>query len=257
MRPTSAASADKALSLLLNASRRGLPFPLVLTDFHMPHRDGLDLVRSITESPDLKSTAIVMLTSGESRKDAERRKSLGVVNCLFKPIRIEELRAAIIRALASRSGEVPQRSDAAAAGEPGSEPHSSRAARILLAEDNPVNQRVACRVLEKQGHQVVIANNGREALDALEREQFDLVLMDVQMPEMDGLEATAILRERERETGRHLTVVAMTAHAMTGDRERCLSSGMDDYISKPIHAEQLLNLVRRLAPPGLDSVQAV
>ena len=253
MRPTSAASADKALCLLERASRRGLPFALVLTDFHMPHIDGLDLVRSITDNPELKNTGIVMLTSGESRKDAERRKSLGVMNCLSKPIRIEELRAAIIRALASRSGEVLKRSDASG-GEPGSETHSSRAVRILLAEDNPVNQRVACRVLEKQGHQVVIANNGREALDALEREQFDLVLMDVQMPEMDGLEATAILRERERETGAHLTVVAMTAHAMTGDRERCLSSGMDDYISKPIHAEQLLNLVRRLAPPGLDSV---
>lgn len=257
MRPTAAASPDKALCLLESASRRGLPFALVLTDFHMAHMDGLDLVRSITESPELKNTGIVMLTSGESRKDAERRKSLGVVNCLPKPIRIEELRAAIIRALAMRSGAVPKRSDAAAAHEPGSEPHSTRPARILLAEDNPVNQRVACRVLEKQGHQVVIANNGREALDALEREQFDLVLMDVQMPEMDGLEATAILRERERKTGTHLTVVAMTAHAMTGDRERCLSSGMDDYISKPIHAEQLLNLVRRLAPPGLDSVPAV
>lgn len=123
----------------------------------------------------------------------------------------------------------------------------SRAARVLLAEDNIVNQRVARHVLEKEGHCVVIAANGREALDATGNDAFDLVLMDVQMPEMDGLEATAAIRRREHETGGHLPVIAMTAHAMTGDRERCLSAGMDDYLSKPIHARQLLDLVNRYA----------
>lgn len=123
----------------------------------------------------------------------------------------------------------------------------SRPARVLLAEDNIVNQRVARRVLEKEGHSVVIAANGREALDATGKDAFDLVLMDVQMPEMDGLEATAAIRRREHETGGHLPVIAMTAHAMTGDRERCLSAGMDDYLSKPIHARQLLELVNRHA----------
>ena len=250
MRPTAAASADKALCLLENASRRGSPFALVLTDFHMPQMDGLDLARYIADSPELKNTGIIMLTSGESRSEAARRKSLGVLSCLPKPVRIEELRGAIIRALAGKIPNISKWPKPAAASGHGPGGPRLRAARILLAEDNPVNQRVASRVLEKEGHRVVIANNGREALDALSREEFDLVLMDVQMPEMDGLEATAILRERERETGTHVAVVAMTAHAMTGDRERCLVVGMDDYISKPIHAQQLLEVVQRHAARG-------
>jgi CheY-like chemotaxis protein len=129
-------------------------------------------------------------------------------------------------------------------------PGVSRGARILLAEDNPVNRRVALRILEKGGYEVAVAGNGREVLQAIEREEFELILMDVQMPEMDGLEATGIVRERERQTGAHLPIIAMTAHAMSGDRERCLAAGMDEYISKPIHAEQLIELVRQHAHPA-------
>jgi signal transduction histidine kinase/DNA-binding response OmpR family regulator len=250
MRPTATASAGDALRLLESATRRGYPFALVLTDFHMPYMNGLDLARQIADSPELKNTGMIMLTSAESRGEAARRKNLGVLCCLPKPVRIEELRGAIIRALADKMAKTATNSEAAATGGHGAEGLNVHPARILLAEDNPVNQRVASCVLEKEGYRVVIAGNGREALDALSREAFDLVLMDVQMPEMDGLEATAILRERERETGTHLAVVAMTAHAMTEDRERCLAVGMDDYISKPIRAKQLLEMVHRHAVRG-------
>ena len=120
-----------------------------------------------------------------------------------------------------------------------------RAARILLAEDNIVNQRVAARLLEKRGHSVVIVGTGREALSALRNENFDLVLMDIQMPEMDGFEATRAIREEESGTNRHIPIIAMTAHAMTGDRDLCLAAGMDDYISKPIRPSDLINLLKR------------
>jgi CheY-like chemotaxis protein len=118
----------------------------------------------------------------------------------------------------------------------------------LLAEDNTVNQRVATRMLEKSGHTVLVAENGRKALDLLDREQVDLVLMDVQMPVMDGFEATALIRQRENGTGRRLPIIALTAHAMKGDRERCLAAGMDDYLSKPIHAPDLHRAIASLCP---------
>jgi CheY-like chemotaxis protein len=121
----------------------------------------------------------------------------------------------------------------------------ARAARILVAEDNIVNQRVAAALLTKRGHSVTVVNNGREAIDALARGEFDLVLMDVQMPEMDGFEATAAIRAMERDTGRHVRIVAMTAHAMSGDRDRCLAAGMDDYLSKPIDKRSLYQVVEK------------
>jgi CheY-like chemotaxis protein len=124
--------------------------------------------------------------------------------------------------------------------------------RILLAEDNAVNQKLASRLLEKRGYTVVVTSNGREAVEALERESFDLVMMDVQMPEVDGFEATALIRERENGTGTHLPIVAMTAHAMTGDRERCLAAGMDSYVSKPIQSKELFEAIEKLIVPAED-----
>jgi len=130
--------------------------------------------------------------------------------------------------------------------------HSLREERrnlhILLAEDNLVNQRLAARLIEKRGHTTVVVNNGREALKALERQTFDLMLVDVQMPDMDGFEATTAIREKEKVTGSHLPIIAMTAHAMKGDRERCLAAGMDDYVSKPIHPTELFRAIEELMP---------
>ena len=178
------------------------------------------------------------------------REELGVLSCLPKPIRIEELHTALVGALTQ--ADIPRVLEERAAAPVRVVDGKYLHARVLLAEDNPVNQRVAQRVLEKGGHQVVIAANGKDALEAIAKEAFDLVLMDVQMPEMDGLEATAAVRAREREAGTHIPIIAMTAHAMRGDRERCLSAGMDDYLSKPIHAEQLLELVRKYTKAPAD-----
>ena len=183
---------------------------------------------------------LVMLTSAGQRGDAARCRRLGVEAYLTKPLRQEELREAIQTALRGR-GSGTESSFLVTR-------HSlsgpSRKLRILLAEDNRVNQQLAARLLEKRGHSVVVAGNGREAIMALEKQSFDLVLMDVEMPEMDGLEATAAIREKEKGSGTHLPIVAMTAQAMTGDRERCLAGGMDDYLSKPIHKDDLYEKIR-------------
>jgi two-component system sensor histidine kinase/response regulator len=243
MHATSVASAPEAIAQMRRASERGQPFGLVLTDVHMPDMDGFELVERIHQSPKLTKAVILMLTSGEHRGDLARCKELGVSAYLIKPVRRAELRSAIIRAIADQSGNHP--------GEPmltasrvRNEPRGP-GRHILLAEDNIVNQRVARMMLEKAGHTVVIANTGKEALALHQAQRFDLILTDVQMPEMDGLEATAIIREGEKTSGAHIPIIAMTAHAMTGDRERCLTAGTDDYISKPIQSAKLLELVAR------------
>jgi CheY-like chemotaxis protein len=246
VRPSAASTAQDAMALLLGARRCGSPFALVLLDVHLPDMDGFSLARRIRETPELAATGIVMLMSADRGNEARVREELGILNCLPKPVRIEELRTALIQALATPGiRERVEHPKPPECEKPPADPDGHQPARVLLAEDNPVNQRVAQRVLEKEGHQVVVVTNGRDALAAMANDVFDLVLMDVQMPEMDGLEATEAVRERERKSGIHIPIIAMTAHAMTGDRERCLSAGMDDYLSKPIHAQQLLDLVKR------------
>jgi two-component system, sensor histidine kinase and response regulator len=182
----------------------------------------------------------------------EQCRRLGVRAYLTKPVRQSELLEAI---LATLPGSPPQ-ADLADAGEPIAAP-DRRPLRILLAEDNPVNQKLATHLLQKQGHLIVIASTGREAVAALDKQAFDLVLMDVQMPEMDGLEATAEIRRKEAGTGRHVPIMAMTAHAMKGDRERCLEAGMDGYVSKPIQTQELFGAIAalvRAAPAAPTSV---
>jgi two-component system sensor histidine kinase/response regulator len=204
--------------------------------------DCFELAARIHESSELTKTVILMLTSGDRSDDIARCKQLGISAYLTKPVRRAELRAAIISALAVQS---PRAHAAASDAETSAqEVKAGSSLRILLTEDNIVNQRVALRILEKAGHQVAIAKNGREALRLLSEQPFDLVLMDVQMPEMDGFEATAVIRGLEKRTGRHIPIIAMTAHAMAGDRERCLAAGMDGYISKPVTASAMLEQVK-------------
>ena len=228
---------NKALEELSAARTAAAPYALLLTDLHMPDMDGFSLVGKIRQQKELSALAIMMFSSAGQRGDGARCQELGVAAYLLKPIRQSELRGAILRVLSAGDNKeqlplVTRYNLQGVAAPPVS-------LRILLAEDNLVNQRLAMRLLEKRGHQVTLAGNGQAAVAATEKDKFDLVLMDLQMPEMDGFEATAALRGREKETGIHLPVIALTAHALKGDRERCLEAGMDGYLSKPIRPQEL------------------
>jgi PAS domain S-box-containing protein len=245
MLPTLTASLPEALAALRVAQQSGRPFPLVVTDFQMPDADGFTLTQEIKKDPAFASTVVIMLTSAGQPGDAARCREVGVAAYLPKPIRRSDLRDAILLALGRPADERNR--------PPLVTRHSLRetrhTGRILLVEDNAVNQLVARRLLEKRGHTVVVANNGREALAALEAKGysgFDCVVMDVQMPEMDGFECTAIIRTKEVTTGRHLPIIAMTAHALKGDETRCLAAGMDGYVSKPINPEAFVDAIERL-----------
>jgi CheY-like chemotaxis protein len=212
----------------------------------MPEMDGFELVKRIHDSPELAQPVILMLTSGDRSDDLARCRRLGVSSYLTKPVRRAELRSAIIAAIA-HNPRLPERGPTLSGATVARGPQAlgGSALHILLAEDNAVNQRVALRILEKAAHRVAIAENGNAALKMIEEQSFDVILMDVQMPEMGGFEATALIREKEHRTGRHIPIIAMTAHAMAGDRERCLAAGMDNYLSKPVAASTLLELVAR------------
>ena len=239
-----AESAAAGLNALYEAKAEGRPFSLVLTDAQMPGMDGFSMVEVIKQNPGLAVTTVMMLTSGPQRGDIARCQELDIAGYLTKPIRQSQLLDAIQKALPA-----PVKWDrvSAPANRPNA-PDPQPRLRILLAEDNRVNQRLALRLLEKCGHQVAVTNNGLEALAALDSSDFDVVLMDIQMPEMDGFEATAAIRSKERAIGNHMPIIAMTAHAMTGDRERCIGAGMDGYISKPIRPQELFQTLSALAP---------
>jgi signal transduction histidine kinase/CheY-like chemotaxis protein len=237
MKPTLVEGGEQGLLELATGKEGGDPYGLILLDMHMPKMDGFQFVERIRKRPELSTATIMMLTSAGHRGDAERCKALGISAYLLKPIRQSELREAIARVLGAKEhrGAIPliTRYSLYDARDPAS------VLSVLLVEDNPVNQRLATRMLEKRGHRVVLAGNGREALEALAKGSFDLVLMDVQMPEMDGFQATAAIREKEKGTSAHLPVVALTAHAIKGDREKCLAAGMDGYLAKPIKPREL------------------
>ena len=248
MRPTAAASAEEALSQMRSAAERGHPFRLVLTDLHMPGMDGFQLAEQIKHTHTLSHAVILMLTSGEQQGDLARCRELGISIYLTKPVRHAELRAAILRALYGQADGIAGAAGPSLARKPLRKTDDIPALRILLAEDNLINQRVAVSILEKAGHRVTVAINGRQALDRWSEQAFDLILMDVQMPEIDGLEATAMIRSREQRTAGHIPIIALTAHAMKGDQERCLATGMDAYLSKPIDARQLIELISKYSP---------
>jgi signal transduction histidine kinase/DNA-binding response OmpR family regulator len=237
MKTTSVEDGQEALDELSLARDTEHPYGLILTDMHMPKMDGFTLIEHIRHRPELATATIMMLTSVGHRGDAARCQELGIAAYLLKPIRQSELREAIARVLGAseQSGAIPLIKRCLL--------HDERdpptRLRVLLVEDNAVNQRLGVRLLEKRGHSVTVAGNGHEALKTLKKQKFDLVLMDVQMPEMDGLEATAAIRKEEQLTGDHQAVIALTAHAMRADQERCLRAGMDGYLSKPIHPSEL------------------
>ena len=246
-KPTAVESGAKAIICLREAHGLGKNFPLIVLDAQMPEMDGFALAECIKRNPEWGTATIMMLSSSGQRGDAKRCREIGVAAYLTKPVRQGELLDAILTALGSR--QIKEAPPVLVTRH--SLRENSHHLRILLVEDNAVNQVLAVRLLEKRGHTVTVAGNGKEALAALEKDSFDLALMDVQMPEMDGFEATAAIREKEKMSGNHLPVVAMTAHAMAGDRERCLEAGMDDYITKPIRPQELTELLARYSPAAL------
>jgi len=249
--PVGARDAAAALSAIVRHRDAGTRFPLILIDAEMPDVSGFALAERIRAEADSTARIIMLLSSAGELAGGARCRALGVHSYVTKPLYQAELKAAILRSVESMDNRaaVP---DVAAAKLPSG---TGSALDVLLVEDNPINRRVAVRLLEKHGHKVVTANNGREALEVLERLDWtiDLILMDVQMPEMDGYQATAAIRHREKSTSSHLPIVAMTAHALDRDRERCLAAGMDAYLSKPIQTDKLYELVDRMAS-GLQFV---
>jgi len=241
MKPATASNAAEALCEMLTAAGTDSAFKLVLLDCHMPVVDGFTLVEQIRQVEAIAGTTILMLTSAGERGDAARCRALGIAAYLSKPVSPAQLADAMSLAI----GLTPGSAGTAPLITRHNLPFNARALRILLAEDNPVNQKLARRILEKQNHVVSVAANGREALHAYERQAFDLILMDIQMPEMDGFEAASEIRARERD-GKHIPIIALTAHAMSGDRERCLSAGMDGYLTKPIRVDELISEINRL-----------
>ena len=242
MKPTEVDGGRAALRVLEQAYNEGHPFTLVLLDSMMPEMDGFSLAAEIQRQPGLARATLMMLSSADRRGEAAKCHELGIVNYLQKPVGQSVLLNAIMTALG------PSLSHEATTVSSRPKPaQGERRLRLLLAEDNVVNQRLAVRLLERRGHDVVVVTNGRQALAVLELKQFDAVLMDVQMPEMDGFETTAAIRELELFTKAHLPIIAMTAHAMKGDKERCFEAGMDGYVAKPLQPLELFEVVERLA----------
>lgn len=240
LKPTEVADGEKAISELERAHKAGQPYQLLLLDRQMPESDGVEVFRRIKENPVYSDLEIIMLISSGIKGDAEPCKKVGVRRYLVKPVKQSELLEGIMSAMGHpivKKGSVSSLQSMESA---------SKRLKILLAEDNVINQKLALRILEKWGHQVTVVPNGLEALEALTRGRFDLVLMDIQMPVMGGLEATGCIRDSERMDGGHIPIVAMTAYAMKGDREKCLAVGMDDYVAKPIKADELFAVIEAL-----------
>ncbi len=238
MRPTAVEGGRAALKALQIAKSTGHPFPLILLDGGMPDMDGFALAEEIQKDAGFLAATIMMLTSEGYAGDAARCRELGISAYLLKPIGQTELLAGICQVLnkGSETKNVPLVTRHTLR-------ENKQRYRVLLAEDNAVNQTLAVRLLEKRGYSVIVAGDGRTAVEAFEKGQFDVVLMDIQMPGMDGFAATAAMREKEKFTGGHIPIIAMTAHALKSDKERCISAGMDGYVTKPIHTSELFSTI--------------
>jgi two-component system sensor histidine kinase/response regulator len=250
MHPVVADQAEAALAELRRAAAAGSRYRVALIDAMMPGMDGFELSRAIQTRPELGSPAVLMLSSGDRQDGMVRSRAVGVAYYLSKPVLQSELQAALLSALGGVSVNRERMSGILSDGASGPWTPVARPLNVLVAEDNAVNQKLFQRMLAKRGYLVTTVTSGVEVLAAVERQKFDLVLMDVQMPEMSGLEATERIRALELGTGRHLPIVALTAHAMTGDRERCLKAGMDGYISKPVQLRELFEMIDRVMTPA-------
>jgi signal transduction histidine kinase/CheY-like chemotaxis protein len=242
-RCTMAASGAEGLALVAAAQRRNEPFTLALLDVNMPEMDGFALAEQIRHLYAAHGPTILMLSSSDRSDDVRRCQVMGLAAYVVKPVTQHDLRGAIARAMGATARPVPAAAAAAGVGRMAAEPGGLH---VLLAEDNPVNQRLAMRLLEQAGCRVTATVNGAAAVDAYRRERPDLILMDLQMPQMDGFEATRTIRDIERFRGVHTPIVALTAHAMEGDRERCLAASMDGYVSKPIRRQELFAEIERV-----------
>ena len=255
MIPESIKTPQKAIESLIRTSQSGEMLPLVLTDFQMPNVNGLELIQQIRNKPEISHATVIMLTSGMKQDDSAKGNQLGIAAKLIKPVKQAEVFDAIVSALQiSFENNSKAASGAAAIAPPANQP---RSLQLLLAEDNIVNQKLAVGALEAQGHKVTVANHGREALDFWQKENFDAILMDVQMPEMDGFEATRAIREIESQSDepRHTIIIAMTAHARDSDRQDCLNVGMDEYMSKPIRIAELCKMLEEVTSEHFNSRQ--
>ena len=246
MRVDTAASSEEGFTALKTAHQLGDPYCLMLADMHLAGVDGFALIERLGENEELSTPTIAMLTSAGRRGDVARCGELGVAAYLFKPIRESSLRAAALRIVGGGRGESAA-GDSVKVGGPAILQTMRGPLNILVADDNRINQKVALRLLEKRGHKVTLAADGREVLAVLETQSFDLILMDVQMPRMSGVDATIEIRRREQKTGRHVPIYAMTANAMKGDRERYVSGGMDGYLAKPMQLDELDQLLSESA----------
>jgi CheY-like chemotaxis protein len=235
MRPVSADGAAAALLALEKANSAGQPFAVCLLDAHMPETDGFTLAEQIQADARYSSMRLVMLTSSGSPEDVTRSRALGITGYITKPVKQSELFDVIVTAIGIPDAERQTRNAPAQK----NRLPAGRSLHVLLAEDNGVNQILATKILEKLGHRVTVVDDGRAAVEAAKSTRFDLIAMDIQMPELDGLQACRAIREWEQAGGGHVPIIAMTAHAMKGDRERCIEAGMDGYVAKPIHTDEL------------------
>ncbi len=242
MVPTQVNNGADALDILRRHKAQGSPFSLVLLDAHMPEMDGFMVAREIKTEQNIAKVTVMMLSSAGRRGDGARCEELGITAYLTKPIKPSELLSAIRMSLGM--DQLPKEQSQLVTRHLIQESYKNL--RILLVEDNPINQKLALHILQRRGYHVDVVNHGQEAIERLEKEKYDLIFMDVQMPVMGGYEATNIIRQREKITGEHIPIIAMTAHAMKGDREETLEAGMDDYISKPINQEMLFKAIERL-----------
>jgi CheY-like chemotaxis protein/HPt (histidine-containing phosphotransfer) domain-containing protein len=245
MEPHAVASGDEGLRAMRDAQQAKRPYAIVIVDGQMPAMDGFMFAGRVRRNKTLRGTPLIMLTSAARPTDAARCRTLKIAAHLTKPVKQSDLLDTMLTILGERVAAQTAAVDSLPRA-------AARRLRVLVAEDNQVNRRFVTRVLEKRGHSVSTVPTGRHAIEAIERlkpRSFDVVLMDVQMPELDGLSATERIRQAERSAGGHVPIVAMTAHAMAGDRDRCFAAGMDDYVTKPLHPHELVDAVERAVAP--------